>query len=200
MANANDNDLEELDFGEGSQQGEPPEEKKPNNRNFLIALGILGGIFLLIAAALVVVVLYVLPARNAARTAQINQQLAANTVTAQFATDEAMRAIILLTPSATPEPSNTPVLPTATNTPVVAPIATHTPTSTTVSDAQKATLSAQQTELASGAFTATVIATSTALPDTGFADDFGLPGLFGLALGLVLIIFLVRRLRTNAAS
>lgn len=199
MANSNDNDLEELDFGESSQPSEPPEERKPNNKNFFIALGILGGIFVLIAAALVVVVLYVLPGRNAARNEQITAQLAANTATAQFATDEAMKAIILLTPSVTPVPSNTPVQPTATNTPVVAPISSATPTNTTVSDSQKATLAAQQTELASGKFTATVIATSTALPDTGFADQFGLPGLIGLALALVVIIFLARRLRTNTA-
>jgi len=44
-----------------------------------------------------------------------------------------------------------------------------------------------------------VIATSTALPNTGFADEVGLPGLFGLALGLILIIFLARRLRSNPA-
>jgi hypothetical protein len=69
-----------------------------------------------------------------------------------------------------------------------------------VSDAQRATLSAQQTQLASGKFTATVIATSTALPSAGFADEVGLPGLFGLALALILIIFLARRLRSNSAA
>ncbi len=200
MANANDNDLEELDFGESTPPGgEPPEEKKPSNRNFLIALGILGGIFVLVAAALVVLVLFVLPGRNAARTAQTTAQLAANTATAQAATDEAFRAIQLLTPSATLEPTATPPKATATNTPVVAPISTSTPTATSVSDAQRATLSAQQTQLASGKFTATVIATSTALPSTGFADEVGLPGLFGLGLALILIIFLARRLRSNTA-
>ncbi len=200
MANVNDNDLEELDFGESTPPGEPPEDKKPSNRNFFVALGILGGIFLLIAAALVVVVLYVLPGRNAQRTAQTTAQLAANTATAQFATDEALRAIQLLTPSATLQPTNTPLLPTPSNTPVVAPISTSTPTSTSVTDAQRATLSAQQTQLASGKFTATVIATSTALPSAGFADEVGLPGLFGLALALILIIFLARRLRSNTAA
>ncbi|RPJ50306.1 MAG: LPXTG cell wall anchor domain-containing protein, partial [Chloroflexi bacterium] len=39
--------------------------------------------------------------------------------------------------------------------------------------------------------------TATALPSTGFAEDIGLPGLFGLALGLVLVIVLVRRLRLS---
>ena len=40
-------------------------------------------------------------------------------------------------------------------------------------------------------------ATSTALPTTGFADEVGLPGLFGLAAVLVVVIFLARRARTH---
>jgi hypothetical protein len=42
----------------------------------------------------------------------------------------------------------------------------------------------------------TVIPTSTALPDSGFADDVGLPGLIGLAAVLVVVVFLARRLRS----
>lgn len=37
--------------------------------------------------------------------------------------------------------------------------------------------------------------TATALPATGFADEVGLPGLLGLALGLIVLIFLARTLR-----
>jgi cytoskeletal protein RodZ len=195
MANYNDNDLEDLDFGENK----PPEgpANRPSNRNFLIALGIIGGIFVIVVIALLAVVFLVLPARNAVQQQQFRAQAAANTATAQFATDQALSALLLLTPSATPVPSATPPLPTATNTPVVAPAATKTPTatSTTVPDAQKATLSAQQTQLAAGKFTTTVIATSTALPTTGFADQVGLPGLLGLGAALILIVFLARRMR-----
>jgi hypothetical protein len=43
--------------------------------------------------------------------------------------------------------------------------------------------------------TGTVIATSTALPNTGFIDDAGAPGLMLIGLALVVVIFLVRRLR-----
>jgi hypothetical protein len=39
--------------------------------------------------------------------------------------------------------------------------------------------------------------TVTALPQSGFAEDVGLPGLFGLAVGLVVVIFLVRRVRLS---
>jgi hypothetical protein len=44
----------------------------------------------------------------------------------------------------------------------------------------------------------TATATPSALPTSGFADDVGLPGMFGLALLLVAVIFLARRLRTAA--
>jgi LPXTG-motif cell wall-anchored protein len=36
----------------------------------------------------------------------------------------------------------------------------------------------------------------TAIPDTGFADDVGLPLMLGLAVLLIVIIFLARRLRS----
>jgi LPXTG-motif cell wall-anchored protein len=42
----------------------------------------------------------------------------------------------------------------------------------------------------------TPVVTSTALPQTGFAEDVGLPGLLGVAVVLVVVIFLTRRLRT----
>jgi hypothetical protein len=206
MANYNDNDLEELDFGEEGQKPEPPEERKPANRNFLIALGVIGGIFVLVTIALIVVATLILPARSRASKEASAQTLAVNTATAQFATDEAQKAIILLTPSVTPIPSATPTSLPVTNTPVIAPTQTNTPpaagepSATAVSDAQKATLSAQQTQLAGGKFTATVIATSTALPNTGFADEIGLPGILGLAAGLVVIIFLARRLRSSPTA
>jgi LPXTG-motif cell wall-anchored protein len=36
----------------------------------------------------------------------------------------------------------------------------------------------------------------TAIPNTGFADDVGLPAMLGMAVLLVVVIFLARRLRT----
>ena len=41
----------------------------------------------------------------------------------------------------------------------------------------------------------TIVPTSSALPGTGIADEFGFPGLVVLALALVVIILLARRLR-----
>jgi hypothetical protein len=87
----------------------------------------------------------------------------------------------------------TPTLP-PTNTPVIAqPTETLSPTPNPAT----ATVGAAFTQIAQVATitTQTVIATSTALPNTGFADYVGLPGMFALALVLVAVIFLVRRLR-----
>ncbi|NMB89552.1 MAG: hypothetical protein GYA17_14430, partial [Chloroflexi bacterium] len=42
--------------------------------------------------------------------------------------------------------------------------------------------------------------TPTALPTAGFADEVGLPGLLGLSVLLVGVIFLVRRLRLSGSG
>ena len=52
------------------------------------------------------------------------------------------------------------------------------------------------TQQAANALTITPV--STGLPDTGFMDNAGIPGLVALAASLVLVIFLARRLRTGA--
>jgi hypothetical protein len=56
------------------------------------------------------------------------------------------------------------------------------------------TLAAGQTSTAAVNMTAT----ASGMPASGFAEDVGLPGLFGMAIGLVLVIVLVRRLRFSA--
>lgn len=45
--------------------------------------------------------------------------------------------------------------------------------------------------------TATPLKTATALPQTGFADEVGLPGLLGLALALVVVVYATRRIRLS---
>jgi len=77
-----------------------------------------------------------------------------------------------------------------TNTPVIAEA---TETLSPTPDPATMTVAAAFTQIAVS--TQTVIATSTALPNTGFADDIGAPGLIAMALALVVVIFLVRRLR-----
>jgi LPXTG-motif cell wall-anchored protein len=60
------------------------------------------------------------------------------------------------------------------------------------------TQSARSTQTQQAA--ANLTATATALPKTGFAGDVGLPGLIGLALAMILIIILTRRLRVSTSS
>jgi hypothetical protein len=48
--------------------------------------------------------------------------------------------------------------------------------------------------------TVTGMPSSTALPDTGFIDDVGAPGLAVMAMALVIVILLARRLRTSPAK
>jgi hypothetical protein len=78
---------------------------------------------------------------------------------------------------------------------VAQPTATNTPLATNTPDPATATVAAGLTRVA--AATATVIFTSTALPVSGFADEFGFPGLVIAAMVLVAVIFLARRLRAS---
>jgi hypothetical protein len=164
----------------------PPEES--SNRTFLIAAGILGGIVLL---SLCVVAGYWLVIRP--QTAQqTNGQSAEATQNAQI--NEALTATgVAFDLSQTPQATATLV---PTNTLVVAqPTATNTLEFTLTPDPATATVAAGLTQVA--ASTATVILTSTALPTSGFADEFGLPGLVVAAMALVAVIFLARRLRAS---
>jgi hypothetical protein len=83
-------------------------------------------------------------------------------------------------------PTNTPVIAEATVT------SSPTPAPATV------TVAAAFTQLAVS--TQTIIPTSTALPNTGFVDEFGAPGLMLIAVALVAVIFLVRRLRSSPSQ
>jgi hypothetical protein len=65
-------------------------------------------------------------------------------------------------------------------------------------DPATATVAAALTQAAQAQLT--VVATSTALPGTGFADEYGAPGLVVMAVALVAVIFLARRLRVVPAK
>ena len=130
------------------------------------------------------------------RAAQMEQAAlinAANTATAMagFAQEsqlqtQAAQTAIALTPTAAP--TNTPVVVVATHTPVVA--------STELSAEEMATVSALQTQMAGGG--SVVAATPTELPDAGFADEFGLPLMGGLAIVLIVVIIFSRKLRLSS--
>jgi hypothetical protein len=200
-----DEELDEIDAPEEAEEGASA-AAPASNRNFLLALGLLGAIFVLVT--IVLAVLYMSGPRNT-QTANINATneaiLLANTQTASVATQ--VRAVQMTEAAITPEQTETPVPPTPTNTQVVAfatvtdtPMAALgivTPTPNELTQTRSVpdvlTQAVEQTRTQQ----AIIIRTSTVLPTTGLADDVGLPGLFGMALGLVLVIVLVRRMRLS---
>jgi len=172
------NDYDSLDEFDDAN---PPEES--NNRTFLI---VAGGLGFLVLVALLCLGAYVLfnansnQANEATAQAQLTEQ-AVNiqqglTQNAQSQAETQAAAVTSTLP-----PTNTPVVAAATAT------LTETPNPAT------ATVGAAFTQIAVS--TQTIIPTSTALPNTGFADDVGAPGLVIAAIALVMVILLVRRLR-----
>jgi hypothetical protein len=157
----------------------PPEES--GNRTFLIAAGILGGIVLLSIACLAGYALLILPNQRASQQEAANAQATQN---AQIAVALTATVQAQVQPTATLPPTNTPV--------VAQPSATATqPTFTP--DPATATVAAALTQAAQAQLT--VVATSTALPGTGIADEYGAPGLVVATLALLVVIFLARRMR-----
>jgi len=216
MSNYEDDDLDdELQNDEQAPVEEVRAARPAGNRNFLLALGILGGVFVLVTAVLVF--LYLSRPRGG-ETADISATNAAiqtaNAQTAVAATLTSAARVEVL-PTDTPQASSTPApakpsptsvlaQPTVTNTAATPEPAKGlaTPTANAQTQTQSApavlTQSARNTQTQQAASNLT--ATATALPKTGFAEDVGLPALFGLALGLLLVIILVRRLRFSTTK
>ena len=182
------------DFGEA-----PLPEESNNNRTFMIAVGILGGIILVSIACLGGVYLF---SKQSRTTAQNAQAVLAVTQTAAVAM-ETVNAALTATFQAAILPTTTATLP-PTSTPPVAPAvsATSTPNPSDPAGiaagtfaAATATVGAAYTQAAIAA-QYTVAPTTTALAGTGFADEYGLPGLVVMALAFVIVILFARRLRT----
>ena len=159
----------------------PPEES--SNRTFLLIAGVLGGLVLL---ALICLVAYFFLSGS---TNQQAEQTAQAQATQQAATIQAGLTQTAAAGGLTQTAAVTNTVP-PTSTPVIAQATT---TFTLTPNPATATVGAAFTQIAVS--TGTVIATSTALPNTGFVDDFGGPWWFMTALALVVVIFLVRRLR-----
>lgn len=175
-------DDDNADFDEAS----PPEES--NNRTFLLIAGIFGALILLALLCIGGYAFFQMSSANQndlTAQAQGTQQQA--TIQAGL-TQTAVAQSLLQTAAVTNTvpPTNTPVIAEATAT------LTATPNPAT------ATVGAAFTQIAIS--TQTIIATSTALPNTGFADDVGAPGLMLIAMALVAVIFLVRRLRASPSQ
>jgi len=160
----------------------PPEES--SNRTFLVAAGILGGIVLLSIACLAGYALLILPSQRAGQQQAATAQAVQNEQVAQALTATAS-ALSIPTATATPLPTQTPVIaqPTAAN--------------TSTPDPATATVAAALTQAALAQLTH--VPTSTALPATGIADEYGAPGLVIAGIALVTVIFLARRMRAAPA-
>ncbi|HCB02531.1 MAG TPA: hypothetical protein DEP19_09125 [Anaerolineae bacterium] len=166
-------------------------EESGNNRTFLIAVGILGGIILLSVACIVGIFLV---NRNNQTAQQAQIQSATQTAEASnnfinqalTATAQAQAAL----PTATLPPTATLVVNVATATNTPDPNATDV---TALDAPATATVGAALTQAAIAQLT--IVPTTTALPNTGFIDDYGVPGLAVMALAFVMVILLARRLR-----
>lgn len=192
-----------------SQGPEQPEGSEGNNRNFLIAAIVLGGIVLLSLVCMAVYALLIMPGQRASSQATSDANAAAMTSTAVV--NEQTQVAAMFTPTAAP--TETPVpLPTET---LVVVFASPTASAGPTTDPATATVEALQTQLANSQSTATATTSSKAgaagtasatvgkpraagtqqLARTGFADEVGLPGMFVAAILLVAVIMLARRLR-----
>jgi LPXTG-motif cell wall-anchored protein len=167
--------------------GTPPPPEESSNRTFIIVAAILGGITLLALLCIAVYALVYVPQRRSSQATQVAQLNAQNTEVAQAITKTSLAFAFTPTPTITPIPNTS----TPTSTPVVA-----VPTNTLIptQDPRTATVAALLTQAAEAQ--KTVVPTSTALPTTGFADEVGIPGLLGMAVLLVAVIFLARRFRS----
>ena len=182
------------DFGEA-----PLPEESNNNRTFMIAVGILGGIILISVACLGAVYVF---SRNRTATQQADaisaatQTAAAAMSTVDAALTATFEAAILPTTTVTPPPTLTPPVapasPTATANPAVPLGLAGTQAAAT------ATVGAAYTQAAAAQLT--VLPTTTALAAGGIADEYGLPGLVVMALAFVIVILFARRLRTSPGT
>ncbi len=197
------NNFDEDSFDQENIGGEEytPEPRKPRgNRTFLIAIGIIGVLFVIALVLLLLVAPRLLAKQRATQLEQAAIINANNTATALAATVFSQQQTALAatsTPSAAvsggTEPTKTPV--------VVIDRSTSTPEvvgGSGLTASELATVAALQTMMAAGTPADVPTATSTALPTTGFAEDVGLPMMAGLAIVLVAVIILSRRLRLNA--
>jgi hypothetical protein len=190
MAFTDMNDVEQ-ELGEEK----PPERN--GNRTFLIIAGTLGGIMVLALLCIAGLALFrYLPSQRSAQN--VNATNAAQATAIAFAASQTASAP---TATATRRPTFTP---TNTQPPTNTPVIVLAPTKSPTVDIAIATRNALLTQIAATHAVSTQASptpprpTTTALPGTGIADELGTTGLITAAFVLVVIIFLMRRLRTAA--
>lgn len=183
---------------------------RSGNRNFWIALGILAAVFVVVVIILTIIAFVVVPQNRQARLEEAALINAHNTATAMAATEFALTQTKLAIPTATPiptdtlEPSATPVVVMNTDTPVPSPTEEREVEAPVDDAGRTATVAALLTQAANGGTPVSTEQgggpTPTALPQSGLVEDVGMPGLLGIGLLLIVVIFLVRRLRLSSSS
>lgn len=179
-------DMDESDEELGEQP--PDEEEGGGNRTFVIIAAILGSITLLALLCTAIYAFIYLPRTRAERENAAATAYAQETLLAYESTQAALPPTATATDTEQPAEAEKP-----TETPVLAEEQAAF-TSTPTVDSVQATQDALDTVVAAAQ---TQNPTATQLPDSGFADDVGAPGLLAMAAVLIVVIFLVRRLRTT---
>jgi len=172
----------------------PPEEK--SNRTFLVVGGVMAGLVFLTLVCAAIYILVIAPRITAQKDSAVATLEAQNAQNIQKATLTAQAGLVTATLALSPLPFQTstsvPGTPTVSSTPVIA-IPLNSPAATATIN--QATLAAMQTQLAYQ-MTSTAAA-ARGMPATGFFDEVGLPSMIILALALVVVIFLARRMRKS---
>jgi len=215
-----DNQLDEF---EESPNSRPQASRSTPNRPFMISIGVIALIFVAGLIYLLYLLFARGPQQTNQTRDQAATISAQNALIAAKATSDQKQAVeqqltqeAIAKFTATPVNTATPAPVLATPTSVLAiPTATGTPTATVSAQMATQTAAAAATKAGGNAGypgpgtpgtpgtpgagvtpgAGTPQPTPTGLPKTGFADEVGLPGLFGVAALLVVIIFVARRAR-----
>jgi len=180
-------DMEDLETPETEET--PPEGG--SNRTFMIVVGVIGAIMILTLICIAVFGAVYLPRQQKLMNEAATEESAKQTAMAisVMETDAGIKLPPTFTPTSVPPTATATKPPTSTQ--VVAKAATA--TSTGEADSKTATVAALLTQAAAAQQT---VVPTLEMPKGGFADDVGLPGMLALAGSLVVIILLVRRLRS----
>lgn len=179
-------DDSDLDLPSEQTPAPPP---RPRNR-FPVVAGLLGSILLLTLIGLAVYALVILPQRRASEEAG----QAVQATSTQLAL--VLQATSTSTPTRTATATRTPLAPTATNTPVTPLFTSNAVATETMNALLTQAAAAQQGQGTQTAAAPT--ATPDSLPQSGFQDGLGGPGMLIASAALLFIIIITARRLRNA--
>lgn len=191
---------------------EYPEEES-TNRPFIIASVALGGLFVAGLVALGMYAFKIRPAQATASATQVAEINASNTQVAEYAeaTSVAQVAAVLvpeteqqarIAAESRSESSEDVVVAPAEPVAIAQSGEISTSSSGSASSADKVVSRGRGADVATGVTAIPLVAVSSAeaLPDTGFADEVGIPVLLFTALGLLSVVVVTRSVRRFASG